>query len=91
MTRKEELAARARDYVSLFVMSGAEPAATKNLAWMLEQVEREVWEKVEKQARDFSVLYPMDVWRDSSKKDMTARIMVSFADWLREKQQELGS
>lgn len=45
MTRKDELEARAKDYVSLFVMSGAEPAATKNLAWMLEQVEREVWGK----------------------------------------------
>lgn len=48
MTRREELAARARDYVSLFARSGAEPAATKNLAWMLEQVEREVWERVKK-------------------------------------------
>lgn len=47
MTRKEELEARARDYVSLFVMSGAEPAATKNLAWMLKEVERDVLERVE--------------------------------------------
>lgn len=48
MTRKDELEARARDYVSLFVMSGAEPAATKNLTWMLQQVEREVLERTEK-------------------------------------------
>jgi len=48
MTRKEELEARARDYVSLFVMSGAEPAATKNLAWMLKEVEREVLERVDR-------------------------------------------
>lgn len=49
MTRKEELEARARDYVSLFVMSGAEPAATKNLTWMLKQVEREVWGQIVQQ------------------------------------------
>lgn len=78
MTRKDELAARARDYVSLFVMSGAEPAATKNLTWMLEQVDQEVWEK----AATYADRLPVE---SAEKRRVTATI----ADWCRAQQQEL--
>lgn len=99
MTRKEELAARARDYVSLFVMSGAEPAAIKNLAWMLQQVEREVWEKVAKHLEAEAVKSlalehklmrrgNVDNAADVQSQRFTEE---AYTAWARAQQQELGS
>lgn len=82
MTRKEELEWRARDYVSLFVMSGAEPAATKNLSWMLQQVEREVWERAAKHIRHYNFEH------NHGKKATDA--CDDLADWCEAQQKELG-
>lgn len=78
MTRKDELEARARDYVFLFVMSGAEPAATKNLTWMLQQVEREVLERAS--------AYHTRWVSGKCREDYHA----TFEDWCDAQQKELG-
>ena len=89
MTRREELEARARDYVSLFVYSGAEPAAQKNLTWLFQEVERECWERVTKEAarRQGLILHPghsLDF--DSGWRNAHDAIQV----WCRAQQKELG-
>lgn len=86
MTRKDELEARARDYVSLFVMSGAEPAATKNLTWMLQQVEREVLEKAAKHIEGNENTYLVQCEPDGH----VVFDNQALAAWARAQQKELG-
>lgn len=80
MTRKDELAARARDYVSLFVMSGAEPAATKNLTWMLQHVEREALSRCQ---------YKIESLMEKENESTDDQVW-EYRDWLKDQQQELG-
>lgn len=82
MTRREELDERARDYVSLFVMSGVEPEATRNLSWLLQEVERECWAANEKAARDAAFLMGNDKWKERN-------VLLAHADWCRAQQKEL--
>lgn len=80
MTRKDELTARARDYVSLFVMSGAEPAATKNLTWMLQQVEREVLARCQDKIESLM----------EKENESTDDQVWEYRDWLTAQQKERG-
>ena len=87
--RKAELEERARDYVSLFVYSGAELAARRTLAALLLQVEREVWRSVKNElekdpllkgffARQFWDAHHVDLlWRHNGKDKQHQ------ADWLK--------
>lgn len=89
MTRKDELEARARDYVFLFVMSGAEPAATKNLTWMLQHVEREVLANVAQQAQR----YQQFIFGQERSREFEAGFRAAshtLEGWITAQQKELG-
>lgn len=79
--RKQELEERAE---KLYRLIWDSDLILGDLTDALEKVEREVWEKAEQAARTFSAPYDIEVWETSTKKEMTARVMVSFADWCRE-------
>lgn len=55
---------------------------------LLASTERAVLEGAAIQAREFSTPFDIDVWRDSTKKEMTARVMLAFADKLHQQAQE---